>query len=194
MGNSQPSGTVPSSETFFEETDPQQGSQGPTHGTHISKNVLEHIQARKKNKSQRKSSNEPIQDSVDSPTQDFFETPVIVEIDLDDDEEFTTEDSYVLKQVRVNEKTNKIMSEIMNDHETELIDRINKLAEQFDRSSNKDEYLDTDFFKVTSNKCLEEEEDLEDCLKEFGPRKCQKYLKDYNLCSLKANFNKFKSY
>ena len=105
----------------------------------ISKNVLEHIQARKKNKSQRKSSNEPIQESVDSPTQDFFETPVIVEIDLDDDEEFTTEDSYVLKQVRVNEKTNKIMSEIMNDHETELIDRINKLAEQFDRSSNKDE-------------------------------------------------------
>lgn len=50
-----------------------------------------------------------------------------------------------------------------------------------------------EFFNIVSKDCLEEEEDLEDCLEKYGPRKCGKLMKDYNLCSLKAKFNSMKN-
>lgn len=53
--------------------------------------------------------------------------------------------------------------------------------------------MNKDIFSNITKDCLEEEEDLEDCLKRHGPRECGKLLKDYNTCSLKAKFNSMKN-
>lgn len=51
---------------------------------------------------------------------------------VEDEKHYSIDDSYILKQIHVNEKTNKIISTIVDDEEATLGEMVNKQIKEFE--------------------------------------------------------------